>query len=170
MAYHQPVTRAEVEEIRGVALSRGTLDGDLLVCGYHGACYDGDGHCRRVPSQAQIPPGAMVRGFPLVQRGALACASAAEAASGAALTIVCVIDTPQCEAVLFGDQGVTSRSGAPGHTVMLCPTISPQDVESLAQRLQAVGIATIDSPMSGGPQRASDGSMSLMVEIGRAHV
>ena len=26
VAYHQPVTRAEVEEIRGVALSRGTLD------------------------------------------------------------------------------------------------------------------------------------------------
>ena len=26
IAYHQPVTRGEVEEIRGVALSRGTLD------------------------------------------------------------------------------------------------------------------------------------------------
>ncbi|MDJ0610487.1 MAG: SMC-Scp complex subunit ScpB [Kiloniellales bacterium] len=26
IAYHQPVTRAEIEEIRGVALSRGTLD------------------------------------------------------------------------------------------------------------------------------------------------
>ncbi|MEQ9189388.1 MAG: SMC-Scp complex subunit ScpB [Alphaproteobacteria bacterium] len=26
LAYHQPVTRAEIEEIRGVALSRGTLD------------------------------------------------------------------------------------------------------------------------------------------------
>jgi len=26
IAYHQPVTRAEIEEVRGVALSRGTLD------------------------------------------------------------------------------------------------------------------------------------------------
>ncbi|MFV0303716.1 MAG: SMC-Scp complex subunit ScpB, partial [Paracoccus sp. (in: a-proteobacteria)] len=26
IAYHQPVTRAEIEEIRGVAVSRGTLD------------------------------------------------------------------------------------------------------------------------------------------------
>jgi segregation and condensation protein B len=26
VAYHQPVTRAEIEEIRGVALSKGTLD------------------------------------------------------------------------------------------------------------------------------------------------
>ncbi|MCR4282569.1 MAG: SMC-Scp complex subunit ScpB, partial [Bauldia sp.] len=33
IAYHQPVTRAEIEEIRGVATSRGTLD-VLLECGW----------------------------------------------------------------------------------------------------------------------------------------
>ena len=33
IAYHQPVTRAEIEEIRGVALSRGTLD-ILLEAGW----------------------------------------------------------------------------------------------------------------------------------------
>ena len=33
IAYHQPVTRAEIEEIRGVAISRGTLD-VLLEAGW----------------------------------------------------------------------------------------------------------------------------------------
>ena len=33
IAYHQPVTRAEVEEVRGVALSKGTLD-TLLEIGW----------------------------------------------------------------------------------------------------------------------------------------
>ncbi len=33
IAYHQPVTRAEIEEIRGVGLNRGTLD-TLLACGW----------------------------------------------------------------------------------------------------------------------------------------
>lgn len=33
IAYHQPVTRSEVEEIRGVAMSRGTLD-TLLEAGW----------------------------------------------------------------------------------------------------------------------------------------
>jgi putative dehydrogenase len=51
----------------------------------------------------------------------------------------------------------------PGHTVMLCPTISPQDVEGFASRLAAMGVHTVDAPMSGGPARALDGSMSLMV-------
>src|SRR3546814_19595732 len=31
IAYHQPVTRAEIEEIRGVALSKGTLDALLEI-------------------------------------------------------------------------------------------------------------------------------------------
>ena len=31
IGYHQPITRGEIEEIRGVALSRGTLDGLLEI-------------------------------------------------------------------------------------------------------------------------------------------
>ena len=50
-----------------------------------------------------------------------------------------------------------------GHTVMLCPTLAPVDVERFAQDLASQGLHTIDAPMSGGPARAADGSMSLMV-------
>ena len=46
---------------------------------------------------------------------------------------------------------------------MACPTIAPQDVERFAQRLLERGIAAVDAPMSGGPVRARDGTMSLMV-------
>ena len=45
---------------RSFPLSRGTIDGDTVVCGYHGARYGADGRCRQVPSQAQVPPGAVV--------------------------------------------------------------------------------------------------------------
>jgi putative dehydrogenase len=47
--------------------------------------------------------------------------------------------------------------------VMLCPTISPQDVESFAARLAERGVHTLDAPLSGGPARARDGTMSLML-------
>ena len=33
VAYHQPITRAEIEEVRGVSLSKGTLD-TLLEAGW----------------------------------------------------------------------------------------------------------------------------------------
>jgi 3-hydroxyisobutyrate dehydrogenase len=98
----------------------------------------------------------------LAALGATVHASAAALAAQSALTIVCVVDSAQTEEVLFGAEGVAGAL-APGGTAMLCPTISPQDVESFAKRLGERGIDTIDAPMSGGPQRARDGSMSLMV-------
>ena len=78
------------------------------------------------------------------------------------VVLVAVVDTPQCEAVLWGTGGAASTL-LPGQTVMLCPTIAPQDVERMAERLQTQGLAVIDAPMSGGPARAREGSMSLML-------
>ncbi len=97
--------------------------------------------------------------------GALPYASAAQAAAGCAVLIVAVVDAAQTEAVLFGQggQGGAAATLAPGATVLLCPTIGPADVERLATRLAGLGLACLDAPMSGGPARARDGSMSLMV-------
>ena len=46
---------------------------------------------------------------------------------------------------------------------MLCPTIAPQAVEDCAAALAGAASHCIDAPMSGGPLRARDGTMSLMV-------
>jgi len=48
---------------RAYPLSAGRLDGDRLVCGYHGFAYDPDGRCVEVPSQENVPQGACVRTF-----------------------------------------------------------------------------------------------------------
>jgi phenylpropionate dioxygenase-like ring-hydroxylating dioxygenase large terminal subunit len=48
---------------RAYPLSEGRLDGDRLVCGYHGFVYDPDGCCVDVPSQENVPQGACVRTF-----------------------------------------------------------------------------------------------------------
>jgi 3-hydroxyisobutyrate dehydrogenase-like beta-hydroxyacid dehydrogenase len=78
------------------------------------------------------------------------------------VVLVAVVDTPQCEAVLWAADGAAPQM-RPGQTVLLCPTIAPQDIEHMADRLLAQGVAVIDAPMSGGPARARDGSMSLML-------
>ena len=46
---------------------------------------------------------------------------------------------------------------------MLCPTLGPATVQDQAERLARRGIDFIDAPMSGGPVRAQEGTMSLMV-------
>ncbi|TFZ05303.1 NAD(P)-dependent oxidoreductase [Ramlibacter henchirensis] len=94
--------------------------------------------------------------------GATSAASSADAATGARALIVCVVDALECEQVLFGDRGAAGAL-ARGTPVLLCPTIAPEDAESLAARLAAAGALPIDAPMSGGPARAREGSMSLMV-------
>lgn len=101
-----------------------------------------------------------VRG--LHEQGAQPAGSAAEAARGSGALVVCVVDAAQCEDVLFGAQGAAAAlpSGAP---VLLCPTIAPHDTERLAARLSATGLRPVDAPMSGGPVRAREGRMSLMV-------
>ena len=95
-------------------------------------------------------------------QGASVHADAAAVAQGCELLIVAVVDAAQTEAVLFSERGAV-HGLAPGATVMLCPTIAPQTVERCTARLAERGIHTIDAPMSGGPQRARDGTMSLMV-------
>ena len=87
--------------------------------------------------------------------------AAANLPEGGAL-IVCVVDAAQTRDVLEG-RGGAAGALQPGQTVILCPTISPDDVENLALELAPLGVDTLDAPMSGGPARARDGSMSLMV-------
>ncbi len=94
--------------------------------------------------------------------GATVCASAAELAGRSDCVIVCVVDAVQVKTVLFGERGVMATLG-PGSAVMLCPTIAPDETERFARQLSRRGVACIDAPMSGGPARARDGSMSLMV-------
>jgi phenylpropionate dioxygenase-like ring-hydroxylating dioxygenase large terminal subunit len=53
---------------RGYPLSRGRLDGDLLVCGYHGFRFNATGKCVRVPSQRNVPYGACIRSYPVRER------------------------------------------------------------------------------------------------------
>jgi L-threonate 2-dehydrogenase len=98
----------------------------------------------------------------LARLGATAAATPAQAARGADALVVAVVDAAQAETVLFGPEGAAAAL-APGRAVLLCPTIAPQDVERLAARLAEAGLAAIDAPMSGGPARARDGTMSLMV-------
>jgi putative dehydrogenase len=80
--------------------------------------------------------------------------------------IVCVVNAQDVQDVLLGtahaSSGLLSALQA-HHTIMLCPTLSPEDVENTAAQLIALKVPTIDAPMSGGPLRAEQGTMSLMV-------
>ena len=99
--------------------------------------------------------------------GALALDLPAQAAINSIAYVICVVDAVQTDAVLFGEDGLAGML-QPGQVVMLCPTMAPDDVENFTQRLTARGIHVVDAPMSGGPVRAKEGTMSLMVACDNA--
>ncbi|MBT9486817.1 MAG: aromatic ring-hydroxylating dioxygenase subunit alpha [Rubrivivax sp.] len=53
---------------RLLPLSMGRLDGDELVCGYHGLVYNAQGQCTHMPSQETINPSACVRAYPVAEK------------------------------------------------------------------------------------------------------
>ncbi len=53
---------------RGYPLHKGRLIEDTLECGYHGLTFNCSGRCIKVPGQAQIPSGANIRPYPIIER------------------------------------------------------------------------------------------------------
>jgi vanillate O-demethylase monooxygenase subunit len=53
---------------RLLPLSMGRLEGDELVCGYHGLVYNPQGQCTHMPSQETINPSACVRAYPVAEK------------------------------------------------------------------------------------------------------
>ncbi len=53
---------------RLLPLSLGRLQGDEVVCGYHGLVFNADGRCTYMPAQKTINPSACVRAYPLAER------------------------------------------------------------------------------------------------------
>ncbi|MFO1312675.1 MAG: NAD(P)-dependent oxidoreductase [Burkholderiales bacterium] len=93
--------------------------------------------------------------------GATCHPSPASLARACDAVVILVVDSAQVEEVLFGPEGIAGSGARP--TVLLGSTIAPGDAASFAQRLADVGIDAIDAPVSGGPQRAADGTMTVML-------
>ncbi len=53
---------------RLLPLSMGRLEGDALMCGYHGLVFNSAGRCVYMPSQDSINPSACVRSYPVAEK------------------------------------------------------------------------------------------------------
>ncbi|WDQ98605.1 NAD(P)-binding domain-containing protein [Devosia sp. J2-20] len=93
--------------------------------------------------------------------GARACTSPADAAKGAQIAVVVVVNAAQTEAVLFGDNGIVPAM-VPGGVVISCATMAPDAVRALAERCSQRDIHYLDAPMSGGAARAGTGELTFM--------
>ena len=111
---------------------------------------------------------------PLVAAGAIAADSAADVARAADFILTVVVDAGQTDDILFGDDGIVAalpdnaRDDRIPDTqrrvvVAMCSTVAPRYARALPGRLSAHRVALVDTPVSGGPARARNGTLSMMI-------
>ena len=98
----------------------------------------------------------------LLDQGARACGSPADVAKASDVIITMVPDTPDVEAVLFGENGVAGGL-SPGKTVVDMSSISPIATKDFAARINKLGCDYLDAPVSGGEVGAKAASLTIMV-------
>ncbi len=102
------------------------------------------------------------RAVDLLAAGAAEAPTPAAVGAASDVIVVCVSDTPDVEAVLFGPDGV-SVGARPGSLVIDCSTIAPGATRDMAGRLKALGIDLADAPVSGGSEGAQKATLTIFV-------
>ena len=94
--------------------------------------------------------------------GAIACATGRDVAARSEIVFIMVPDTPDVEAVLFGEHGVAAGM-TPGKIVVDMSSISPLATKAFARRINELGCEYLDAPVSGGEVGAKAASLTIMV-------
>lgn len=98
----------------------------------------------------------------ILDGGAVECASAKDVAAAADVIILMVPDTPDVEAVLFGDDGVAAGLSA-GKLVIDMSSISPTATKVFAAKINDLDCQYLDAPVSGGQVGAQNAALTIMV-------
>jgi 3-hydroxyisobutyrate dehydrogenase-like beta-hydroxyacid dehydrogenase len=98
----------------------------------------------------------------LIARGARLAASPADAADGADAVVTMVADDEASRAVWLGKDGAAATMKA-GSLAIECSTVSHQHALDMARELRGRGLVYIDCPVTGLPQAAASGKLTLLV-------
>jgi 2-hydroxy-3-oxopropionate reductase len=113
------------------------------------------GHTLYLHSRSGVPA-------ELIAAGGIPCGSAAEVTRNSDVIITMLPDSPDVEKVLFGPDGIAGAL-SPGKTVIDMSSISPVATRDFARRIDALGCAYVDAPVSGGEVGAKSAALTIMV-------
>jgi 3-hydroxyisobutyrate dehydrogenase len=98
----------------------------------------------------------------LLARGARWATSPADAAVDADAVVTMVADDEASRAVWLGKDGAAATM-KPGSIAIECSTVSHQHALDMARELRGRGLVYIDCPVTGLPQAAASGKLTLLV-------
>ncbi|WP_406249240.1 NAD(P)-dependent oxidoreductase [Microbacterium sp. M] len=123
-----------------------------------------------LPMATRLAERFTVRGFDIAsqrvaiaaEKGVAPAASAAEAVADAQAVLVAVRTGAQLDDLLFGESGLAPHL-ADGSVVILTSTVGTEGIADVAARLAEHGAHLVDAPLSGGPVRAGEGDLLIVV-------
>jgi 3-hydroxyisobutyrate dehydrogenase len=95
------------------------------------------------------------------EHGGHAAATLLEATKEADAVLLMLVNSDQCDQVLFGENGFARHLKA-NTVVILGSTTSASYAKTLNEKLQAMNLRMIDAPVSGGAVKAITGELSIM--------
>lgn len=98
----------------------------------------------------------------LASAGAKMASSPTELAKNCDVVITCLPDSPEVEAIVFGQEGLIKGLTA-GSMFIDMSTISPSTTANIYTALSKNGVECLDAPVSGGEGGAISASLSIMV-------
>ena len=98
----------------------------------------------------------------LIARGARFAPSPADAADGADAVVTMVADDEASRSVWLGKDGAATNMKA-GSLAIECSTVSHRHALDMARELRARGLVYIDCPVTGLPEAAAAGKLTLLV-------
>ncbi|MFF3872221.1 NAD(P)-dependent oxidoreductase [Streptomyces sp. NPDC001978] len=98
----------------------------------------------------------------LARSGATVASSLGELARACDVVMVAVVNDAQVRGVMDGDGGVLAAA-RPGTVVLVHSTVHPDLCGELTEAGAARGLVVLDAPMTGSPDAAARGALSMMV-------
>lgn len=98
----------------------------------------------------------------LAREGARPASSPREVAEAADFVLTCLPTPGAVEEVYLGEHGVAA-GGKSGQVWIDHSTVSPATNAACADAAAGTGAAFLDAPISGGPARAADGTLTIMI-------
>jgi putative dehydrogenase len=92
--------------------------------------------------------------------GGSGASSAADAARGAGVLILMVVNADQAEDVLYAKGALDAL--APDATIIVMATCAPGRIAEMAARVEEAGRGFVDAPVSGGVAGATAGTLTIM--------
>ena len=78
------------------------------------------------------------------------------------IIITMLPDSPEVKEVVFGTKGIFGAVRS-GQVYIDMSSIDPASAREAAEKLAAEGVSMLDAPVSGGQEKAEDGTLSIMV-------